>query len=44
MFEHITLDMVLEGLGTVFGVGLVWSLFLNGGINKLLEILIIAIG
>ena len=40
IIEFMTLEHVLEGLGLVFGVGLLWNFFFNGGINTLLEILL----
>lgn len=43
LFEMITLDVVLEGIGMVFGFGLLWKLFLGGGINSLMELFIAAV-
>lgn len=39
IIEFMTLEHVLEGLGLVFGVGILWEIFFNGGINTLLQIL-----
>lgn len=40
LFEFITIEHVLEGIGLAVGVGLLWSVFFGGGINMLLEILL----
>ncbi len=39
IIEFMTLEHVLEGLGTVVGVGLLWGLFFGGGINGLIQLL-----
>lgn len=36
LFGMITFDMLLEGLGTVFGIGLLWYLFFGGGIEAII--------
>ncbi len=39
IIEFMTLEHVLEGLGLAAGTGLLWWMFLGGGINILLEML-----
>lgn len=39
-FELITFDLILETLGLIFAIGLIWAVFFGGGINPILELLI----
>lgn len=38
ILELITFDMVMEALGTIFGVGIIWELFFDGGLSMIFEI------
>ena len=37
--EFMTLEHVLEGLGAIAGIGLLWGIFFGGGINSLIQVL-----
>lgn len=43
ILEMILSDQVVEGLGFVFCVALLWTLFFGGGINQLIELFGIAL-
>lgn len=40
VFEHVTHEFVLEGLGLIFGIGLVWEIFFGSTLTELVELLI----
>lgn len=43
LLETINFDLVLEGIGTIFGFGLLWKLFVGNDIRQLLELFITSI-
>ena len=43
IFEQINFDLVLEGLGTIFGFGLLWWLFFHQGLPSLITLFITTI-
>lgn len=40
IIETIHFEFVLEGIGTIFGFGLLWQLFFQQGISSLLALFI----
>ena len=38
IIETINFELVLEGLGTIFGVGLLWKLFFQQGLLPFLSL------
>lgn len=38
ILELITFDVIMEALGTIFGIGIIWKLFFDGGLTMIFEI------
>ena len=36
--ELITFDVIMEALGAIFGIGIIWKLFFDGGLTMVFEI------
>lgn len=43
VFETIHFELVLEGIGAIFGFGLLWQFFFRQGLYSLLELFITTI-
>lgn len=40
LMELITFDLVIEVMGLLFVIGLLWGIFFGGGINLIIEMLV----
>lgn len=38
LLEKVTIDIIMEGCGLVFSLALVYALFFEGGMGKIMEI------